>query len=340
MILADKIITLRKKQGWSQEELAEKLDVSRQSVSKWESGLSVPDLNKIIAMSALFGMSTDYLLKDELGDETPSETADSDDQPKTRSVSAEEAHRYMDVVEHFSLRIAIGVMLCILSPVCLLLLAGWVDEAGPIVLHSAQNGSSVTAIGGGAAVAIGMLMLFVLVGVALTQIIPAAIRLSAFSYIEKECISLEYGVRGIVEKKREQFQPRFIATVTVGVVLCVLSVVPLIVLGAMEAPAAYLVAATSFILLLCSIAVALIVRVCYINGSHQKLLQTGEFTEQNKRRTKENEPIETVYWCFFTAIYLGISFVTFDWHITWILWPVAGCLFPVFQYIVELVRKK
>ena len=66
MILADKIITLRKKQGWSQEELAEKLEVSRQSVSKWEGGLSVPDLNKIIAMSTLFGVSTDFLLKDEL----------------------------------------------------------------------------------------------------------------------------------------------------------------------------------------------------------------------------------------------------------------------------------
>ena len=45
MILADKIIDLRKKNGWSQEELAEQLGVSRQSVSKWESGMSVPDLN-------------------------------------------------------------------------------------------------------------------------------------------------------------------------------------------------------------------------------------------------------------------------------------------------------
>ena len=62
MILADKIIDLRKKNGWSQEELAEQLGVSRQSVSKWESGMSVPDLNKIIAMSELFGVSTDYLL--------------------------------------------------------------------------------------------------------------------------------------------------------------------------------------------------------------------------------------------------------------------------------------
>ena len=66
MILADKIIKLRKQRGWSQEQLAEMLNVSRQSVSKWEGGLSIPDLDKIIKMSSLFGVSTDYLLKDEM----------------------------------------------------------------------------------------------------------------------------------------------------------------------------------------------------------------------------------------------------------------------------------
>ena len=65
MIFADKLITLRKKAGWSQEELAEKLNVTRQSVSKWEGAQSVPDIDKILQMSRLFGVTTDYLLKDE-----------------------------------------------------------------------------------------------------------------------------------------------------------------------------------------------------------------------------------------------------------------------------------
>ncbi|MBQ2558898.1 MAG: helix-turn-helix transcriptional regulator, partial [Lachnospiraceae bacterium] len=68
MILADKIIDERKKNGWSQEDLADKLGVSRQSVSKWESAQSIPDLQRILEMSKLFGVSTDYLLKDEEGD--------------------------------------------------------------------------------------------------------------------------------------------------------------------------------------------------------------------------------------------------------------------------------
>ncbi len=71
MILADKIISLRKKAGWSQEDLAEKLGVTRQSVSKWEGAQSVPDMDKVVQMSRLFGVSTDFLLKDELEEETP-----------------------------------------------------------------------------------------------------------------------------------------------------------------------------------------------------------------------------------------------------------------------------
>ncbi len=66
MPLADKIMELRKKQGWSQIDLADRLDVSRQSVSKWEMAQAVPELDKIIKMSELFAVTTDYLLKDEV----------------------------------------------------------------------------------------------------------------------------------------------------------------------------------------------------------------------------------------------------------------------------------
>ncbi len=65
MNISDKILKLRKEKGMSQEALAEALGVSRQSVSKWESGTALPDTDKIIAMSELFGVSTDYILKND-----------------------------------------------------------------------------------------------------------------------------------------------------------------------------------------------------------------------------------------------------------------------------------
>ena len=63
MNIADRIQYLRKQNGYSQEELADKVGVSRQAVSKWESEQSIPDLEKVIIMSELFEVTTDYILK-------------------------------------------------------------------------------------------------------------------------------------------------------------------------------------------------------------------------------------------------------------------------------------
>ena len=63
MTLGEKILMLRKARGMNQEEMAQVLGVSRQAVSKWELNEAVPDVNRVIAMSELFGVTTDYLLK-------------------------------------------------------------------------------------------------------------------------------------------------------------------------------------------------------------------------------------------------------------------------------------
>ncbi len=86
MQLNDKILLLRKKKGWSQEQLADRVGVSRQSVSKWESGNAMPDLDKIVVLSRIFNVTTDYLLKDDVspeegdsGESVPPEDGTSDD---------------------------------------------------------------------------------------------------------------------------------------------------------------------------------------------------------------------------------------------------------------------
>ena len=100
MILADKIMEERKRNGWSQEELAEKLGVSRQAVSKWESAGSSPDLQRILQMSQLFGVSTDYLLKDEMEPDGVYQeiepTMERRETVPVRSVSMEEANDFLD----------------------------------------------------------------------------------------------------------------------------------------------------------------------------------------------------------------------------------------------------
>lgn len=65
MKLPDKMIFLRKKNGWSQEDLAEKLNVSRQAISRWENGTALPDAQNVLQISKLFNVTTDYLLNDD-----------------------------------------------------------------------------------------------------------------------------------------------------------------------------------------------------------------------------------------------------------------------------------
>ena len=65
MKLPDKIIKHRKVNGWSQEDFAEKLNVSRQAISRWENGTALPDAQNILQISKLFQVTTDYLLNDD-----------------------------------------------------------------------------------------------------------------------------------------------------------------------------------------------------------------------------------------------------------------------------------
>lgn len=65
MTLPEKIVSLRKARGWSQEDFAEKLNISRQAISRWENGTALPDAQNILQISKLFEVTTDYLLNDD-----------------------------------------------------------------------------------------------------------------------------------------------------------------------------------------------------------------------------------------------------------------------------------
>ena len=82
MDIAEKIIKLRKTNGWSQEDLAEKLYVSRQAISRWENGTALPDAENVLQISKLFNVTTDYLLND---DYESDKTATCSPTSKTRS---------------------------------------------------------------------------------------------------------------------------------------------------------------------------------------------------------------------------------------------------------------
>lgn len=324
MILADKIILLRKQSGWSQEQLAEQLGISRQSVSKWESGMSVPDLDKIVKMSALFGVSTDYLLKDEMEEITTSEVQEQDD--ACRVVTAEEAHAYMSTVQSLAKKMALAVALLVFSPVPLLFLGGLSELEGTI----SEN------VAGG----VGVCILLVLIVLGVLPLINYGMQLSKYEYLEKESISLQYGVKGIVEKRKAEYEGTFRSGIIAGVALCVLGVIPVILNCFFEGSAYedFIGACTVCVLLVfVAIGVFFFTSCGMVQDSFNKLLQLEDYSVEKKRHGQTMEMISGVYWCLATAVYLAISFIWDSWGTSWIVWPVAGVLYAVVIGIAGIV---
>lgn len=325
MILADKIMEERKKNGWSQEELADKLSVSRQAVSKWESAQSVPDLQRVIQLAEIFCVSTDYLLKDEVETQTPLEVGDiSEDSETLHKVSMEEANEFLSMRRKSAPMIAGGVAMCIISPVVLIFLAGLAD-------------SDIGNISEGMAAGVGMTFLFIMIAIAVFIFISYGMKENRFSYLEKEAVETAYGVTGLAREKQKNYEGTFTRGIAIGVVLCIVAVIPLLIAGSMDAPDYVCCSLTALLLILVAVGVYLMVNVGMIKGSYDMLLQEGEFSRTEKKAKKKLELFSSAYWCLATAIYLGWSFWTNRWDFTWIIWPVAGVLYAAVSAIMKMV---
>ncbi len=330
MILAEKIIKLRKQNGWSQEELAARLNVSRQSVSKWESAASIPDLNKIIRLSEIFGVSTDYLLKDEIENEMPiltrEEVTGNEDSEEIRYVTLQEAGTYLELTERASKKIAAGVAACIISPVLLILLAGLAEFNRIEITENMAGG-------------IGTTILLLIIAASVAVFIMQGMQLEKYEYLEKEVLSFEYGVAGLAEVKKEAFEPVFKKCIVTGVSLCIVSVIPIMIAAAFDMSDLIMIYAVALLLVIVAFGVYLFVWSGMIWGSYQKLLEEGDYTREKKYENKKNDNLSKVYWCTLTAIYLGLSFVTGRWDTTWVIWPCAGVLYAAVCGVAAMLRK-
>lgn len=211
MTFSDKLIALRKKAGWSQEELAERLNVSRQSVSKWESTQSMPDIDKILQLSSLFSVTTDCLLKDTQDDTQPAAAQTPSPLPRVTLTQAED---YLTKAQANAPQMALATALCIVSPIPLLAL-GTVSELGLLGLDDNLAGG------------LGMIALLVLVAVAVVLFMQCGAAVREYEFLEKEPIETEHGVRALVRERRAAFAPEYDRANRIGAALCILAAVPL-----------------------------------------------------------------------------------------------------------------
>ena len=204
MEFAEKLIALRKSRELTQEQLAEQINVSRQSISKWESGQAMPDLDRVVRMSELFGVSTDSLLKD-----TPE--PDRSVQEAVRAVTMEEAEAFLSLKETMADRIAWAVLACVLAPIPLLMLSA-LAEAGRLSENVAG--------------AVGIAALLVLAAGAVAVFMSCGIASERYEYLEKEPIQAARSVIQMAREQQESSRERYGRWNVVGVSLCRCSLPP------------------------------------------------------------------------------------------------------------------
>ena len=185
MILGEKIAQLRRKNGWSQEELADKMEVSRQAVSKWESNQTTPDLERILRLSSLFGVTIDYLLKDGAEPEIPRPEAEED--THIRLISLADAADYLTLRERASVQIALGTFLCFLAFMPLLLLGAAAEQF--------QWSEALAAL-------IGLASLFLLAAIAVVIFMRCGFHSAPYRFIELGAFRIEDGVNEMVRAQK------------------------------------------------------------------------------------------------------------------------------------------
>jgi len=251
MNLSEKIIALRKQQGWSQEALAEHLGVSRLTVSQWESSASEPELACIIQLCSLFGVTADALIRDDL--DLDGSAAPADRKPR---LSLQDAYAYLAEYQVAARKIALGSAVCTASPALLVAFAGLSEFF---------------------CLAVGMPALFLMIAFGVWTFINAGAITSRFRHIDKRRFSPAPGVTEWACSAREQFRPSLVKDVATGVALCVLSPAAIMLFAGIgdllwydgDAGACF---GTGVMIAIIAAGVYMIVRSCTIRSCYQRLL--------------------------------------------------------------------
>ena len=331
MDFSEKIAMLRRQKNWSQEELAEKLMVTRQAVSKWESAQSMPDLDKIVQLSELLGVSTDYLLKsdrDAPEAETPQRTQE---KASARRVTREEVSRFLTLQESTAPKISLGVALCVWSPIVLI---------GLTALGSVFHVKIPDSVAGG----LGLCVLLGMVAAAVALFLTSGTKLKEFEYLEHDPVALDADAAALARQQEAEQAEECARLTTIGVVLCIISVVPIFaVMCVGRKRDGYDSLAVCALLLLVGIACLLLVRAGSMRGAVDKLLEQGDYTRESKAKSRIVGAISAVYWLAVTAIFL---FYTFGPNgngqpqYSWFIWAVGGVLYGALMAGLSIYRKK
>lgn len=334
MILADKIIQLRKKQGWTQEEFASRMKVSRQAVSKWEGAQAVPDLNKILQMSELFGVSTDALLKDEIcpealtqQDAAGGEAAEAE-AAEYRQLSLEQARRFLELRQMAARYIPFSITLFVLALIVMIIVAGGAD-LGILPLPKEA----------GAALGLSLAAALSVPGVAL--LLFSYNRNKELSFVGRVPTETDYGADSLAKSKQEAYRDKAFRRSVTGVTLLILSLIPLFLTAFFDQPEIsplhefYAILLVCLFFLVADSGIFILVYNGIIAASYDRLLarRTSPVSELDHQSVFYK--LRTILWPATVIVYLIWSIPFSAWPVSWLVFPVAVYLYIIFTRLAK-----
>lgn len=286
-----KLKKMRAQKGWSQEEFAEKLQVSRQAVSKWENGQGFPETEKLVKMSRLFQVSLDYLLKDEdqlLGEQGTTEEG--------YYASQEVVEAYLLNKKQGAQKIALGVAILIAS----ITLPMYLQETFGYVLF----------------------MMIVAVGVAI--LVWQGFSVKEYKELETQPLVFDDSFIQEFRQKSSANRKRYGILIVTGIVIIILSFgIPFLTNNTESAGRDPLIA-------LMPIIWALAVYLFIIAGSAMEgerlVTNNEEYLKENEEYEESSKHgwIHAVIWPLAAIIFLAIGFIWDAWHPGWLVFPAAA----------------
>ena len=181
-----------------------------------------------------------------------------------------------------------------------------------------------------------------LVAIGVAIFISTASKVKEYEFLEKEPFETAYGVTGMVRSRLAEYKDEYTRLNIIGTVLCILSVVPLFICVCLNVSDTMYAAAVCLILLLVGIGCIAFVYGGTYNGALMKLLEEGDFTRENKRRSKVMGNVTVIYWLTVTAVFLFYTFgPSGNGHpqYSWIVWAIGGVLYGALVAAVKLFRR-
>ncbi|MEL7605653.1 hypothetical protein SDC9_50682 [bioreactor metagenome] len=236
-------------------------------------------------------------------------------------VTYEEAKNYIEESRAAAPKTALGVLLCIISPVTLLLLIG-LKELGVVGVKEELL------------IAAGLVVLICLVATGVLHFIRYTSKLEKYEYLKFNVFELDYKAEEMVRNIQKQDEPTYKAAVSISVVCYILSALPVIVTPLVSEIDGLSVIAVTITLIIVALSTYNLINKSSYYEPCNVLLQQGDYSVRSKSN-KTFQTVSKVYWCVVVAVYLGYSFITNNWAMSWIIWPVAGVLFGAIKAISE-----